>query len=450
MSFPKWNSAAVAALSFIFAGASLAQTPSPALLVIEKDVQKVDIVDSASLQIVGRVPVGADPHEICVSSDGRTAYISDYGAFGTPLHILSVVDLIAQKPLPPIELGALLAPHGLQTYNGQIYFTAEGSKAIGQYDPERGEVVWILGVGENRTHMVVVSPDGQHIFTSNVNSDTISVFDHVPDYNAADVSGWMETRIAVGKGPEGFDVSPDGKELWAANSHDGTVSIIDVAGRRVVQTIAVQMKMANRLKFTPDGTLVLISDLGTGDVVILDAVSRKQIKRLSLGHGAAGILITPDGSRAFVAVSRDSYVAVVDMKTLTVAGRIATGGGPDGMAWAVRTRGPALANLPVTFIGHLPCADCPGIVYQLNLLPDHTFVSRIRYEERNSIFDEQGVWEISKDTGRLTLKTVHGRAQQFSLPDADTLRQLDADGKEIQSMYNYDLKRAPRSTALGK
>ncbi len=436
-------------VTLLFARLSLSQTPSPALLVIEKDTQRVDIVDPTNLQIVGRASVGADPHEIAVSGDGNTAFISDYGAFGTPMHLLSVIDLVAQKPLPPVELGALLAPHGMQTLNGQIYFTAEGSKAIGRYDPATGRVAWILGVGENRTHMLVVSPDGNHIFTSNVNSDTISIFDRELDRNAADASGWKEDRVTVGIGPEGFDVSPDGKELWAANSHDGTVSILNIASRNVIETLDMRMKMANRLKFTPDGKLVLISDLGAGDLEVIDAASRREVKRINLGQGTAGILITPDGRRAFVAVSRDSYVAVVDLKTLSVTGRIATGGGPDGMAWAIRASA-GLANLPATFIGHLPCADCPGIIYQINLLSDHTFSSRMVYQERNNSFDQQGIWEMSKDNGILTLKAAHGRPQQFSLPDAQTLRQLDANGKEIQSMFNYDLKRAPAFIPLGK
>jgi YVTN family beta-propeller protein len=312
------------------------QTPSPALLVIEKDTRQVAVIDPASLKIIGHVPVGADPHEICVSSDGKTAYISDYGAFGTPLHTLSVIDLVAQKPLPPVELGALLAPHGMQTAGEKIYFTAEGSKAIGRYDPAGKQVDWILGLGENRTHMLVVSQDQNHIFASDVNSNEISILDRDSDREKADASGWNQTRIPVGKGPEGFDVSPDGKELWAANSHDGTVSIVDVASRKVVQTLDVHTKRSNRVKFTPNGQMVLISDLDTGDLVVLDSHARHEIKRVSLGHGAAGILIAPDGSRAFVAVSRDNNVAVVDLKTLSVTGHIATGGGPDGMAWAVR------------------------------------------------------------------------------------------------------------------
>lgn len=319
--------------SLTLATPAISQTPSPAVLVIEKQDQKVVIVDPSTLKIIARVPVGADPHEICVSGDGKTAYISDYGAFGTPLHALSVIDLVAQKPLPAVDLGALLAPHGMQTVNGKVYFTAEGSKAIGRYDPGRGEIDWILGLGENRTHMLVVAQDESRIFASDVNSDTISILDR--DRNA-DASGWNQTAIKVGKGPEGFNVSPDGKELWAANSHDGTVSIIDIAARKVVQTLESHTKAANRLKFTPDGRLVLISDLATGDLAVFDAHTRSEIKHISLGHGAAGILITPDGSRAFVAVSRDNHIAIVDLKTLAITGRIETGGGPDGMAWAVR------------------------------------------------------------------------------------------------------------------
>ena len=311
-----------------------AQTTSPALLVLEKEDQAVAIVDPTSRMIVGRVAAGGDPHEICVSGDGRTGYISNYGAFSTPLHTLSVVDLVAQKPLPPVDLGALRAPHGLQEVEGKIYFTAEGTKAIGRYDPARAEVDWILGVGQNRTHMLVVARDLRQVFTSDVNSDAISILERDKD---ADVSGWNETRIPVGKGPEGFDVSPDGKELWAANSHDGTVSIVDLATRRVAQTLDVHTQRANRLKFTPDGRLVLVSDLGTGDLLVLDARARSETRRISLGHGAAGILITPDGSRAFVAVSRDNDVAVLDLATLSVTGRIATGRGPDGLAWATRS-----------------------------------------------------------------------------------------------------------------
>jgi hypothetical protein len=55
-----------------------------------------------------------------------------------------------------------------------------------------------------------------------------------------------------------------------------------------------------------------------GDLVIYDAESRKELKRLNIGHGGAGILMDAECSRAFVSCSPDNYVAVVDLKTLTV------------------------------------------------------------------------------------------------------------------------------------
>ncbi len=72
---------------------------------------------------------------------------------------------------------------------------------------------------------------------------------------------WNETVIPVGKGDEGFDVSPDGRELWTANAQDGTLSIVDLTARTVTATLDAKVPGANRLKFTPDGKLVLISRL---------------------------------------------------------------------------------------------------------------------------------------------------------------------------------------------
>jgi DNA-binding beta-propeller fold protein YncE len=92
---------------------------------------------------------------------------------------------------------------------------------------------------------------------------------------------------------------------------------------------------ANRLKFTPDGKLVLISALGSGDLVIYDAASRKEFKRVKIGHGAAGILMDPENERAFIACTPDNYIAVLDLKTFEVTGHIDVGG-PDGLAWAER------------------------------------------------------------------------------------------------------------------
>lgn len=104
----------------------------------------------------------------------------------------------------------------------------------------------------------------------------------------------------------------------------------------MTQTLAAHVAGANRLKFTPDGKLVLVSSLGGSDLVIIDAGSRRDVKRLKIGHGAAGIQMQPDGARAYVACTPDDYVVVIDLQSLEVTGHIAAGRGPDGLAWVMR------------------------------------------------------------------------------------------------------------------
>ncbi|SRR5712692_1768418 len=310
---------------------TLGQAPTSALIVLNKEDASLVIVDPASGKVAGRVPTGDQPHEVAVSNDGRLAFVGNYGTGPNPGRTISVIDLVGQKELRRVDLGALQRPHGVFFFDGKVYFTAEANKLVGRYDPSANQIDWLMGTGQNSTHMVYVARNGSPFFTANIGSDSISVLER-----GANPANWNATVVPVGKGPEGFDLSPDGKEIWAAHSQDGGVSIIDVATKKVTQTLNLQTKRSNRLKFTPDAKLVLVSDLAGNELVVVDAASRKEIKRLKLGKSPEGILIQPDGARAYVAVNGDNYVAIVDLKTLAESGRISTGNGPDGMAWAER------------------------------------------------------------------------------------------------------------------
>jgi len=332
--------------------ASAQATPSTSLLILSKQDHRLAIVDPGTLKVLARVPAGDDPHEVIASSDGRTAYVSNYG-FGR-FHTLTVIDLVAQKQEKVIDLGVLRGPHGLDFVEGKLWFTAEAAKVIGSYDPKTDKIDWVMGTGQNRTHMIYVFPDRKKILTTNVSSGTITILEHTegaagmppggPPPGAAGQPGgpppgppggdWNETVIPVGRGSEGFDVSPDHKQAWVANAGDGTISVIDIDQKKVTATLAANAPRANRLKFTPDGRLALIS--AGPELVIFDVAAQKAVKRLTIGHGSGGVLVEPGGERAYVACSADAYVVVVDMKKLEVTGKIEAGGNPDGLAWAVQ------------------------------------------------------------------------------------------------------------------
>jgi DNA-binding beta-propeller fold protein YncE len=92
-----------------------------------------------------------------------------------------------------------------------------------------------------------------------------------------------------------------------------------------------KLKVVARVPVGPDAHEVVASSDGKTAYA-----SNKEVKRVNNGHGAAGILMSADGSRAFVGCTVDNYIAVLDLKTLEVTGHIEAGGRPDGLAWAVQ------------------------------------------------------------------------------------------------------------------
>jgi YVTN family beta-propeller protein len=333
-----------------------ASTPVNALLVLEKEQNTLVIVDPATLTIVARVPAGSDPHEVAVSDDGQTAYISNYSNGNT----IAVVDLVAQKALPPIDLGALRQPHGLEFDNGKLYFTAEGAKVVGRYDPATQKIDWVIGTGQNRTHMVTVTKDLKTVFTSNVSSANISIIAQGPAQGGPPPGrgpgppmrgpgpggrqggppirpqmDWNVTNIGVGHGSEGFDLTPDNKELWVANAQDQTISIIDVASKQVAATIP-STQAANRLKITLDGKYAFVSDMGGNDLLVVDVATRKEYRKIALPASSEGLLMAPGGKIVYTTLNTRDAVAVIDLATMKMTGEVKTGRGPDGLAWASR------------------------------------------------------------------------------------------------------------------
>ena len=243
-------------LSLVLGGgiAQAAPTPAASLLVLAKKDMMLAIVDPATLQVVARVPVGVNPHEVIASSDGRTAWVTNYD--NGSAHTVTVVDLVAQKVVKTIDLGAVWGPHGLAVAAGKTYFTAERSKLVGRIDQATETVDWVLGVGQIGTHMLWVSADGKRIVTANVGSGTISILEQkdpaawtmfptmLSKSGGTTMRGkdgplapdWSEIVVAVETKPEGFDVltNVDGypRIIWAANAVEGSISVIDVGEAR--------------------------------------------------------------------------------------------------------------------------------------------------------------------------------------------------------------------------
>ena len=312
--FSLWRMGLVCALAGATALTAAQTSSSGRLLVVFRDSSELGIVDAASGKLLGRVPTVKGPHE--VTTDGKLAFM------GSPAEGVGVIDIATQKELrrfnPPGS-----APHDVLFGNGTLFFTAEGYKSIGRYNPATKAIEWMLGLGQNGSHMLVLGRDPNIMYVANQGSNTVSFVEGI----AAGPPKWQVTAAVPvpGHTVEALDLSPDGRELWAAASIEGTVHVIDVATRKVTYSAELGMKDGNRLRITPDGKQVLLLDGGgegtPATFVVLDRASRKEVTRIKLWDtetGAGGFWVTRDGSRAYIGLRTVDRVAVVDLKTLAV------------------------------------------------------------------------------------------------------------------------------------
>ncbi len=106
----------------------------------------------------------------------------------------------------------------------------------------------------------------------------------------------------------------------------------------------------------------------------------------------------------------------------------------------------ALGELPASYRGELPCADCAGVRYHLSLFPDGVYTLKTVYlgagEGRR--FLERGEWALDASGDILTLSGGGQGPRQWRVGDAaGSLEMLDLEGQAIDSALDYRLMRTP-------
>ncbi len=330
---------------FVLALAAAAPVESGTLVVLNKAEATASLIDLASGKVAATLPTGNGPHEAAVSPDGRLALVANYGTGGAPGSTLTLIDVPAARVMKTIALGEYRRPHGIQWLSDgrRAVVTCEANKAVVIVDVEAGAVAGAVTTGQEVSHMVAVARDDSRAYVASIGSGNVTAVD-------------LDTRkvlavIPTGQGAEGIDLTPDGRELWVTNREDDTVSVVETASLRVAATRPAP-RFPIRVKITPDGRRALVSCARSGDVAVFDATGKvKEPRRVAMKLGPAsgegrifqdfdaspvpiGIVVRPDGKRAFVANANADAIAVLDLDSFEVVGLLKAGKEPDGMAYS--------------------------------------------------------------------------------------------------------------------
>jgi copper homeostasis protein (lipoprotein) len=111
----------------------------------------------------------------------------------------------------------------------------------------------------------------------------------------------------------------------------------------------------------------------------------------------------------------------------------------------VDTSPASLETLPARYTGVLPCADCAGIRFDIDLRPANVYFLRMTYlgATPERVYDDIGAWSLASDLRTIALKGTRQSPMLFSITNASTLRKLDSEGQTIESELNYSVNRAP-------
>jgi YVTN family beta-propeller protein len=220
---------------------------------------------------------------------------------------------------------------------------------------------------------------GATLFITNTKADSVSII----DTDTFDVVG----SIPLGQGkPNRIAFHPDGRTAWVVYDKSHDLGVIDAESRKLLKRVRIGGNPYN-LAFTPDGRHLLVldwaSDKSTDEVIFYDLKAEKIDGRVEVSTWPAHAIFSRDGKLLYVSGETAGDLTVIDVAQRTVVARIVHGGG-DAMGLALTTDGKTLyaaagENKSVLKIdtaankvlGEIPL---PGIVHEATLTLDGKYL----------------------------------------------------------------------------
>jgi DNA-binding beta-propeller fold protein YncE len=308
-------------------------TGATGLILIDKVGHHIRFYDPKNWTEISNIEVGVNPHDIALSPDHKTAYVTIYGAgvYGrnpNPEHTIAIIDLTTRIQTGTIDLSPYVAPHGIQVdANGTLYVSCDASRKLVIIDPKTKKITDAIDT-EGTSHWITVLPDASKAYAVNKNDRP---FITVIDLKARKIAG----RIPVPNGTEGISASPDGKRVVALDYKDPVLHVIDTATDKIIDDITLEqnMRAASRVRYSPDGThIVTDNNSQIANIIRADDLHGKQFV-VPIGKAPMGMGFAPDNRTMIVGNHGDGSVSVIDMVDGRELKRFQAGAGIETMTW---------------------------------------------------------------------------------------------------------------------
>jgi YVTN family beta-propeller protein len=250
-------------------------------------------------------------HELLVMPETGLAYVPIFGdgihgRNPNPGHVLWVVDLLNRKLVCDIDLSPYRAPHTVRAAaDGLIYITCENSAKVAVIDPQTNKMIDAIDSGSTNGHRLAITGDGKRLYTDNEEDATVSVI----ELANRKLLGKIETPQALA----GIAVADDGRTVIAVSDIEPVVFVIDAAKGSVTRTVTLEgvPKPAQIARYSPDGSLIVISSLNSNMMSFIDASSFGNQATVPVGSQPMDFAFR--GDELFVGCQGDGSIHVIDI-----------------------------------------------------------------------------------------------------------------------------------------
>jgi YVTN family beta-propeller protein len=330
------------------------------LAVVNPDSNSLTLIDAASHVVLAEIPVGVDPRSVAISSDGVTAYVANQGSDS-----LSVVDLVTQSVSAEVAVGDRPVGVAVSPDARFVAVAESGDDQVRILGAASLSALSVVGVGD-RPYGLAFTPDGRRLLVTHLLSGQVTVLSMRPFVAFLPL---VARSSQISGLPSGV-LTPAGgipSQAALAAQHPQTIStwpnvapapgvVVNAAGTRAYlpQTMANGLGLNTGFDTTvfpkvsvlnletnghqtsehislperdqPVGlpwdvalskgdTELWVVNAGSNDLSILDIsdpTRPSRVEHIKVGDNPRGIVIHPDGSRAYVNNVLAGTVSVID------------------------------------------------------------------------------------------------------------------------------------------
>jgi DNA-binding beta-propeller fold protein YncE len=331
---------------FAFPSNFIAQKTSYAVVAVESKGSRLSFYDSITGEKTGSVPLGLKPHEVEISPDGRTAFVTNFGIedydhhIGTPGNSVSVIDIASAREKYKLSTENLTttsrlsfsgkAPHGVKlrpSKRDELFVNTEvGGDFMLVYNLKTRKLKRFFSVPEG-SHNFIFSPDGKFIYLFAGPNGVFKI--------DADTGGILSSA-KLGSPARGLHYTTDNRFIIASGR--GEAALLN-PGNLSIERRFENLGVGQMLypMPSPDGKYILFPAPEDSLVIVMDIKTGEVVRRLKAGSAPIAIALSPNGDKAYVSSDSDTEFKVIDLHTFDFT-KFADADGSNGIAISIKVK----------------------------------------------------------------------------------------------------------------